>query len=84
MTMLPTWAMPMATILGRVERNHHQVAHSSGDVLIAARTDIGLCGLVRLDTPDLDSRSAGVFEAHPMKAQMTSNSATTTAAATSR
>ena len=65
----------------RVLGDHHEVARSRRDVLVAARADVALPGLVGLDAPHLD---LVVHRSHPKSAQATRAMQMTTAAATSR
>ncbi len=46
--------MPMPAEIRAVERDDHQVADAHADLLIAARAEVGLDGLVRLEAPNLD------------------------------
>ncbi len=57
----------MASLLGSVERDDDFVALARADLVVAARTPVGLVGLVRLHVPDIDRRVvAGVVRVGPV------------------
>jgi hypothetical protein len=81
MARFPAPTVPVATILGGAVGHPDEVAHADGDVLVAARADVDLPGLVRLDAPDLEPGLAQVR--HPKNAQASNSTHTRTADATS-
>ena len=61
--------MPVAALIGSPSRDHHQVPQARRYLLLAARADVGLAGLIGVDDPHLDvgagiglsiTRAAGV------------------------
>jgi len=65
--------MPVAAQVGRVEGHDDEVPGAGRDVLVAARAEVGLLRLVRLDAPDL---YLGI-RAHASRSATTTNAATT-------
>jgi hypothetical protein len=76
----PAGVVPVPAQVGSVEGYDDDVAGAGRDVLVAARADVALRGLVRLDASNLDV----VHAAQPSKAQATKATQMTTAAATIR
>jgi hypothetical protein len=66
------------TVLGFVEGHHHEMGQADGDVLEAARAQIGLACLERVDERDLE-----VVVLYARVAHKTRRMHTTTAAITS-
>lgn len=54
MTEPPARVVPVPAEVGSIERNNHEVADPHLDVLIAARAEVTLRGLERVDDADLD------------------------------
>ena len=54
MAVLPARVMPVAAEVGGVEGHHHHVADPDADLLVAARAQVRLPGLVGLDPAHLD------------------------------
>jgi hypothetical protein len=69
------------TVLGFVEGHHHEMGQADGDVLQAARAQIGLACLERVDERDLEVLFV-VLGRQPKNAQMSSRAQTTNAAMT--
>jgi hypothetical protein len=59
----------MATQVRRFDGDRHDVAGSSGDVSIAARAQVALVGLVRLNSADLHLDGGGVVGLHAGSAE---------------
>jgi len=78
----------MTAKIRSVDRHRHEMTLAGADVAVAARTHIGLRGLVGLHTTDLDRqthRVEFVFGSHadqPKNAQMTRPTQVMSAAAT--
>jgi len=78
----------MAAQIRGVDRHRHEMTLPGADVAVAARTHVGLRGLVGLHTTDLDGqthRVEFVFGSHgdqPKNAQMTRPTQVMSAAAT--
>jgi hypothetical protein len=53
---VPAAGVPVAAVLGRIERDHDFVALTGTDLVVAARAAVRLLGLVRLHVPDIDPR----------------------------
>jgi hypothetical protein len=68
----------VATVFGRVDRDHDLVTEAGGDLVVATGAAVGLHRLVRLDVPYLDVGHAR----YPNSAQSTSAAMTTSATAT--
>lgn len=77
--MLPTTLVPVATVLGGVERDNYEVAGTGVDVMRATRADVGLAGLERVDEADVECVVVGL--AYRGNAAHSTSSATTTNAA---
>lgn len=71
----------MAPVIRRVERHNHVVTEAHGDVLQAARAQVLLARLKRVDERDLDVL-ARIGIAQPKNAHASSTITTSTAAAT--
>jgi len=56
----------MASLLGSVERDDDLVALAWADLVVTARTSVGLVGLVRLHVPDVDRRVVVVVGVGPV------------------
>ena len=68
----------MAPEVRLVDGYHHEVAHPLGDLLVAARAEVGLAGLERVDPPDLDLRLVYLgIRAHSTRPIVTAKAATT-------
>jgi len=78
---VPARLVPMPTQVGRVCRHRHVVADSRRDRAMAARADVGLGRLVRLDSAQLDDPEAAVPQSHPQPSRAHSNSPTMAAVA---
>jgi len=78
---VPARLVPMPTQVGRVGRHRHVVADSRRDRAMAARADVGLGRLVRLDSAQLDDPEAAVPQSHPQPSRAHSNSPRTAAVA---
>jgi hypothetical protein len=68
--------VPVAPQVDRVEGNDHQVTHADADLLLAARAEVGLGRLERLDPPDLDLVQRGMI-AHSNASATTANATAT-------
>jgi hypothetical protein len=69
--------VPVAAEVGGVEGHHHHVADAHADLLVAARAEIGLAGLVGLDRPDLDLVVQRGIDAHSNSTATTRKAAAT-------
>jgi len=78
---VPARLVPVATQVGCVFGHRHVVADTRRDRAVAARTDVGLGRLVRLDAAQLDRPETAVPQAHPQPNRAHSNSPTTAATA---
>ena len=64
--MSPARAVPVSTQAGVVPRHDDNVAQAPGDVLLTARTEVGLARLIRLYLHHLDA-VIGEFTRHGFK-----------------
>ncbi len=69
----------MPAQFGFVEGHHHEVPEADGNVLVAARAQVRLARLERMDERNLE---IVLVVAQPRNAQSSSSTQTTTAAAT--
>lgn len=70
--------MPMTAEVRRVEGDDDEMARAGRDVLVAARADVALGGLVRLDASDVDVvRGHQPSKAHTTRAMQTMSAAAT-------
>ena len=74
--------MPVAAVLGDLDRHHHEVAEADWDVLQAPRAEVFLARLKRVDERDLEVFVA-VLVHLGIAAHSTNRIITSTAAATS-
>lgn len=84
---VPTAPVPMAPQVRCIKWYRNHVAHAGRDIPIAARTQVGLVGFVRLYAPDITIGGSCVVQMfrhvpYPMKAQTRSAAATIRAPAT--
>ena len=77
--MLPTGAVPVPAEVGRVVGNHHHVADTDVDLLVAAGAQVALRRLERMDHPNLDVVAYRGIRAHKSSAAVTANAATSNA-----
>jgi hypothetical protein len=71
--------MPVAPVLGDLERHDDEVGEADGDLLVAARAEIGLARLEGMDERNLEV----VVVRYPRRAHSRSKTHTAKAAATS-
>jgi hypothetical protein len=72
--------VPVPAQVGRVEGHDHQMARAEGDVLVAARAQVRLDRLERVDPADLDLVSRRAYlgiNAHSRRASITATAAAT-------